>query len=358
MEEAPKVSVIIPVYNTEQYLRQCLDSVVNQTLREIEIICVDDGSTDGSPAILQEYGKRDGRVMVLAQGRKGAGAARNRGLKAAKGEYLSFLDADDFFDRNMLRDCYEKAKAETSDIVVYAANQYHEKTKQVTFLSYSLQEKNCPGHSPFSPEEMADRLFNSFQNWTWNKLFRREMVERRGIRFQEIARTNDMAFVAQALAQAEWISTLPFPYACYRVAAGGSLQSTNDRSPLCFWEAYQETKRRLEGCGLYQKYEKSFLNAVLEGTCYNLGSVKSQKSYDQICRCIREGWERDFHFSSHPPRYYQNSFQYRELRRIAEGKGSGKHRGLFVLLARGADCLRKNGWRYTWKRALSALGRG
>ena len=164
--------------------------------------------------------------------------------------------------------------------------------------------------------------------------------------------------VAQALAQAERISTLPFPYACYRVAAGGSLQSTNDRSPLCFWEAYQETKRRLEGCGLYQKYEKSFLNAVLEGTCYNLGSVKSQKSYDQICRCIREGWERDFHFSSHPPRYYQNSFQYRELRRIAEGKGSGKHRGLFVLLARGADCLRKNGWRYTWKRALSALGRG
>ena len=92
----PIVSVIMPVYNGETYLRQCLDSVVNQTLKEIEIICVDDGSSDRSVEILKEYAAKDERVMVLQQANAGAGAARNNGLSKASGKYLSFLDSDDF----------------------------------------------------------------------------------------------------------------------------------------------------------------------------------------------------------------------------------------------------------------------
>ena len=93
----PKVSVIIPVYNVEEYLRECLDSIVKQTLREIEIICVDDGSTDNSLEILKEYAKKDNRITVITQKNLHAGVARNAGLAVAKGEYLSFLDSDDFF---------------------------------------------------------------------------------------------------------------------------------------------------------------------------------------------------------------------------------------------------------------------
>ena len=96
------VSVIIPVFNAEKYLSQCLDSIVNQTLTNIEIICVDDGSTDTSFQILKEYEEKDSRVIVLSKSNAGAGTARNEGLKIAKGKYLSFLDADDFFERNML----------------------------------------------------------------------------------------------------------------------------------------------------------------------------------------------------------------------------------------------------------------
>ena len=94
---AVKVSVIIPVYNVEKYLRECIDSILNQTLRDLELICVDDGSTDGSLEILHEYEKADSRVKVLTQHNMGAGAARNKGLAIATGEYLSFLDSDDFF---------------------------------------------------------------------------------------------------------------------------------------------------------------------------------------------------------------------------------------------------------------------
>ena len=108
VEQMPKVSVIIPVYNAEKYLRQCLDSVVNQTLREIEIICVDDGSTDGSLAILQEYAANDARIKVLTQKNQYAGVARNNGMAAAQGKYFAFLDADDYYDLNALMVMFQR----------------------------------------------------------------------------------------------------------------------------------------------------------------------------------------------------------------------------------------------------------
>ena len=105
---SPKISVIIPVYNTEKYLRQCLDTVVAQTLKDIEIILVDDGSTDDSLLICQEYAQKDSRIHVYHQENQGAGPARNYGIKVAKGQYFSFLDSDDLFKLDMLERLYDK----------------------------------------------------------------------------------------------------------------------------------------------------------------------------------------------------------------------------------------------------------
>ena len=120
-----KVSVIIPVFNVEDYLKQCLDSVVHQTLKDIEIICVNDSSTDKSLDILEEYAKTDWRIRVITQPNAGAGAARNKGMDVATGKYLAFLDSDDFFELNMLEKAYEMAEDEQSDLVVYKSDQYH-----------------------------------------------------------------------------------------------------------------------------------------------------------------------------------------------------------------------------------------
>lgn len=99
----PKISIIIPVYNAEKYLYDCLDSLINQTLKNTEIICIDDGSTDNSYEILCEYAAKDNRFIILQQENKGAGAARNKGMEIAKGEFLAFLDADDFLNTICLR---------------------------------------------------------------------------------------------------------------------------------------------------------------------------------------------------------------------------------------------------------------
>ena len=125
-----KVSVIIPVYNVEPYLKQCMDSVVGQTLKDIEIICVDDGSTDGSLDILREYAAEDNRIQIIEQKNAGAGAARNNGMRHATGKYLSFLDSDDFFEPRMLEKAYDLPEKDQADFVAYKSDQYHTEKKQ------------------------------------------------------------------------------------------------------------------------------------------------------------------------------------------------------------------------------------
>ncbi len=114
-----KVSVILPVYNTEKYLEKCLDSVVNQTLRETEIICVDDGSTDGSPGILQKFAAEDNRIVVCLQENRGVYTARNRAVALARGKYLYFMDSDDILESSALETLCKKAEADDADVICF-----------------------------------------------------------------------------------------------------------------------------------------------------------------------------------------------------------------------------------------------
>ena len=115
--EDVKVSVVIPVYNVENFLRACLNSVRNQTLKDFEVICIDDGSPDKSGEILEEYAKRDTRFRIYHQENSGVSATRNRGVELAKGEYIKFVDSDDTIAPTTLEKCYKLAKDEDADIV-------------------------------------------------------------------------------------------------------------------------------------------------------------------------------------------------------------------------------------------------
>ena len=306
MRMQPKVSVIIPVYNTEAYLRECLDSVVNQTQRDIEIICVDDGSTDGSPAILKEYEKKDSRIKVLTQPNLNAGAARNHGLQYATGEYLSFLDSDDYVELTMLEDCCRTLEDSNADIVCFSAKQLDMRTGKIDEMPWSLCLENLPDSDVFSPLEIKTKIFDTFQNWPWNKVFRRAFIEKHGIRFQEIKRTNDMLFTCSALVLAERIAVIKHAYVYYRVGTGTSLQQTNYKHPLSFWDAYTGTKHFLVTSGLYEQYEQSLLNCVMAGMLYNYHSVKDVTSGAAIFSVIKFRGESDFQFLSHPKAYYFN----------------------------------------------------
>ena len=123
-----KVSVIIPVYNAEKYLRQCLDSVLGQTLKEIELICVDDGSTDRSMEILLEYASKDKRIRVITQKNGGPGKARNTALPYATGKYISFLDADDWFEQDFLEKMFDRSDEVQADICICETQRFDDAT--------------------------------------------------------------------------------------------------------------------------------------------------------------------------------------------------------------------------------------
>ena len=137
--EAIKVSVVVPVYNVDEFLDNTLSDITGQTLREIEIICVDDGSTDGTVQVLEELCKKDDRLQILKQKNQYAGAARNFGMSVAEGEYLIFLDADDFFHRRMLETMYQKCKEDKAQICVCDGQIYDENTKEYLNVDYLLK---------------------------------------------------------------------------------------------------------------------------------------------------------------------------------------------------------------------------
>ena len=173
-EKIVKVSVIIPVYNTEMYLYQNIKSVLNQSLREIEVIAVDDGSTDGSFALLKEIEKKDSRLKVYQQKNLYAGAARNFGMSVAKGEFLVFLDSDDFFEKNMLELMYQQCQEDDAQVCVCNGRIYDENTKEYRQVDYFLKKNDLPKVRPFSrkvkcPDKNFLKIFPSSQGRRGNR---------------------------------------------------------------------------------------------------------------------------------------------------------------------------------------------
>lgn len=275
---SPKVSVIVPIHNAEKYLEQCLNSILGQTLKDIEVICVNDKSTDGSAAILDSYAANEPRLRVLQSPGLGAGGARNIGLESAQGKYLSFLDADDFFEPDMLESAVAKAEEDQSDIVVYGSWLYDTMRQANRQAKWMLNTECLPEGRPFAPSEIADCLFNVFGNYTWNKLFRTSLVREKGVLFQEISRTNDLFFTCTALTQADLISVIDKIFVHYRIATPTSLQSTNDRDPLSFLKAFDALHVFLEFNDLLPQYEESFDNHLVDAVCANIASVHTLDS--------------------------------------------------------------------------------
>ena len=283
-----KVSIIIPVYNAEKYLGKCLESLLSQTLQEMEIICVDDGSSDGSPEILKRFQERDGRVRILTQKNQYAGAARNNGMKEAQGEYLLFLDADDFFENTLLEKVYNQGKKMEADIVLFGAKQYNDKTGIVSPASWYFKRDALPRENPFSGKTENTDVFALVTPAPWTKLFRREFVEKQGLSFQGLQNSNDVYFVLTALALAEKITYVDEELVFYRVGMRGSLQGSKSLHPDCFIEAYAGVYHELRRRGIYERYEEGFMNILLSGCAHNLRTVTDWELRRRICERMAE----------------------------------------------------------------------
>lgn len=295
----PKVSVIVPVYNAENFLSDSVERILSQTLTDIEVIFVDDGSTDGSLKILKEI--RDERVKVLTQKNINAGAARNRGLEIATGEYLSFLDADDLFEPDMLLKAYQKAEETKAQIVLFGADNY-----------VQGEDRYEPIDSNITDDE---NIFLRMKGWTWDKLFRAGFINENGIVFQEQRTSNDLLFVYSALVKAESVEVLDETLIHRRVNNAESISSTREKSWHCCFTALYALRAQLIKWDLYDKYEQDFVNYVLELALWNVYTLKQPSKDMFIYMCVNE-WFKELDITKHDESYFRDKEKYNWYKEI------------------------------------------
>lgn len=315
---SPAVSVIIPCYNAEKHLAACMDSLLNQTQRDIEIICVDDGSTDSTLNMLNRYAETDKRVRVFSQQNKFAGAARNLGLSHARGAYVLFLDADDFFSEELVRDAYGAAVSNDADIVIYDA-QYFDETTAEFRKGWFLNRKYIPEKQPFHYRDCGEYIFQISTPNPWTKMFRRQFLLETGLQFQNLRHTNDAFFVLSTLAMAERIVTLDKVLVNYRIGQTTNLQSTKNTNPLCFYTAYKAWHDKLLELGLLDTLRRSYSDRALGGCLYNLRSMKDLGAKRMVFDRLREEILRELEIPDHDVLCYSVETDYNELLLIKNG---------------------------------------
>ena len=218
----PKISVIIPVYNAEKYLAQCLESVINQTLNDIEIICVDDGSTDGSISILEKYASNDSRIFITYGMHQGAGKARNIGLYKAKGQYIFFMDADDYCDRSLLEKTVNRADSMNADIVVFGFFKVDNRTGKKT-VSNGMNLGYLNNTYEFSYKDVPNKICSLVNPTPWNKVFKKDFLIREKLEYLTLSTTNDITFATLAGLYAKKITYLHEYLYYYRVGINSNI---------------------------------------------------------------------------------------------------------------------------------------
>lgn len=310
------VSIIIPVYNASQFLRACLETVEGQTLKNIEVICVNDGSEDTSLEVLQEFAAKDSRFRIIDKENTGAGDCRNIGLREAKGEYVLFLDADDKFEPELCDKAYFKAKTDNADICFFGATRFNMQNKKMEPMNWVLRKELLPKTTPFTKEQLGNQFFQMTSGCPWSKLFRREFILEHHLEFMNLQNANDLYFVRSAMALAKNMTYVNESLVTYRFAAGSNTQSTKHKAPLEFYKAYKALKDKLVKEKVYDSLEQSFVNLAFDDCMFNVRTTETDEAKLQIKRILRKEGFAYFGIAGKPEEYFYNKTSYKEYQEI------------------------------------------
>lgn len=245
----PAVSVLIPAYNVERYLPKCLDSVLSQTFEDFEVILIDDGSTDGTGKLCDDYAAKDSRIKVYHQDNKGISATRELCLQYASGEYIQFVDGDDWIEPNMLEELVKTANSTKSDIVTFDFTaHYFRKTKIVSLPCNEIESfrKNC---------------ISSLWTVLWRNFIQRDLVKENAVHFPEGIDGGEDYYVMSLLSLfAKGIAYIPQPFYNYNVMNPTSTMSQASQKKLKYQiETTKLLEKRLNELRLDKRYGKELL---------------------------------------------------------------------------------------------------
>lgn len=274
----PKVTVIVPVYNVEKYVAKCLDSLLAQTLDEIEIIVVNDGATDGSKEILLEYAnKYPEKIKYLEKENGGLSDSRNYGVPYAKGEYIAFLDSDDYIEPEMYEKLYAKAKQEDSDMV-----------ECDFYWEYPNKQKLDTKESYQGKKEMLVKA----RVVAWNKLWKTELIQKAKVLFPKGYRYEDVEFFYQMIPFIEKVSFVKEPFIHYVQREGSISNSQNERTAEIF-EVLEHVISYYKERGIYEEYQTQleyvYARFLLCSSFLRITKIKDKRLRKKL---INETWER------------------------------------------------------------------
>lgn len=265
-----KLSIVIPVYNVEKYISNCFESILNQPFKDFEVICVNDGSSDGSLSVLQESKNKDERVIIIDKKNEGSGIARNSALAIARGEYVFFVDGDDWIEENSLKRMVSEADRLQTDILIFGGLSCYEipptplckggiphyQKQNGGYSANKLPKKYL--NKVFSAEDIKKDVFK-FPSTAWTKLYRREFLLKNDIKFQEIKVGQDQLPFFHSMITAEKIALLPENLYCYRKNRKGAVTAVKKKknfSPIYVFYGVEEV---LKKTGKLDDYKEIFI---------------------------------------------------------------------------------------------------
>lgn len=244
----PKVSVVVPVYNVKDYLSKCFDSILAQTITDFELIIVDDGSTDISGNICDEYEKKDSRITVIHQENAGLGGARNTGLKKASGKYILFVDSDDYIEPDLLKITLNKAYGTNADIVVFDYRTVNDKGDTLHIFNEGFNTDKI-----FFPQK--DKQVLLVTSSACNKLYKTELFEKGGILYPSKVWYEDLRTTPKLFAIAEKVVFTDDILYNYFVREGSIMQSGNAERNRELFDALDDLTEHFKRTGIYEKYK-------------------------------------------------------------------------------------------------------
>ena len=288
-----KVSVIMPVYNASDFIAAAIDSVLSQTLKEIELICIDDGSTDNSLDILKEYQANDDRVRIVTETNAGPAIARNNGIRRARGEYLAFLDADDFFESTFLEELYNAAEADDLDIAIADYDVYNSRKAAFEKPIYPEKVEIFKSGKVTSKGEFPDQIFFATNGAAWNKLFKASFVLDNKLTFlPDVKLHEDVYFMIGALALAVRIRMVD------KVLVHHRLHSAQSRAKLFRSYYYQipdiyvKARALLMERGMYSPLSFCYRNYTAD-RCYKLYNMLPGDEKGKLWNMLHEKYAEE-----------------------------------------------------------------
>lgn len=288
-----KVSVITPVYNTEKYLGKCLDSILEQTYKNFEVICVDDGSKDDSADILREYANRDERFKVIVQTNSGVGAARNRAIRRALGEYILFVDSDDYIEPTTLEKLVGNMSEYNADICLFNAEDFDAATGKSIYHNY-LSSRLIRDKKVFDPKDFKENIFMISSNITWNKIYRRSFLIDNELMFMEDVRYEDTYFIYAVMLYAQRVTWIDERLYHYRKFRSDSQMNSDQDDYTGFIEAYEKAIDMMNKRSLLQDevIRSCFYRKAAMILVYLFSNLNNRGSYDRFYIALKSGMKK------------------------------------------------------------------